>query len=110
MDTAFFLCHSSDIPLGRAKGFSIGERRIFVVNKDGEFFAYVNSCAHLRIPLEWHPDDFICKDTDLIRCATHGALFLPENGLCVSGPCDGQSLQTVAIKLVAGDVYCVDVL
>jgi nitrite reductase/ring-hydroxylating ferredoxin subunit len=31
----------------------------------------------------------------MIQCAHHGALFLIENGECVTGPCAGQSLRKV---------------
>lgn len=102
-----FICTSDDIQKGDAKGFCVDDVRFFIVNNDGQFLAYINSCPHLKIPLEWQENAFFCKDTDLLRCATHGALFLPENGLCVSGPCIGQSLQRVDLIVRAEGIYWV---
>ncbi len=97
------LCRLDDIEDGQAKGFSFGEgpdaREIFVVREDGQVFGYVNSCPHLGTPLNWDGDRFISDDSGLILCATHGALFEIEDGDCVSGPCAGQALEAVAVKL-----------
>ncbi len=100
-----FVCSAEDIPPGTAKGFNIGDERIFIYNQGGKFFAYRNRCPHLKIPLEWQEHAFICQDTDLLRCATHGALFLPETGLCVSGPCEGQSLESLTISERPDGIY-----
>jgi len=45
--------------------------------------------------LGWQPDRFLDDSASLIQCATHGALFLIENGECIAGPCAGQSLTAV---------------
>lgn len=45
---------------------------------------------------EWRPDDFLDASGSMIQCAHHGALFLIENGECVTGPCAGRSLQTLS--------------
>lgn len=100
-----FICSTNDIKDGSAKNFIHAEMHFFIVNKSGHFTAYINSCPHLKIPLEWQENDFICKDTDLLRCATHGALFLPESGLCVSGPCAGQRLKPVKIALKGEQIF-----
>ena len=71
----------------------------------GAVLAYRNRCPHLKIPLEWQEDNFFCKDTDLLRCATHGALFLPENGQCVSGPCAGQALEPLDLAQRRDGLY-----
>lgn len=39
-----------------------------------------------------------------LLCGTHGALFRPQDGYCVSGPCVGDSLEPVPISLVAEEV------
>jgi nitrite reductase/ring-hydroxylating ferredoxin subunit len=99
------ICSTDEIKDNTAKGFCMGDVRFFIINHDGQFLAYINSCPHLNVPLEWLEHEFICKDTDLIRCATHGALFLPENGLCVSGPCTGRSLARVDLVVCDGGIY-----
>jgi nitrite reductase/ring-hydroxylating ferredoxin subunit len=31
----------------------------------------------------------------VLMCHSHGALFRPDDGLCILGPCYGQSLQAI---------------
>jgi nitrite reductase/ring-hydroxylating ferredoxin subunit len=71
--------------------------RIILLKHQGECYAYLNRCPHWQRPLEWQDNDLLCTDTDLLRCATHGALFLLDSGLCVSGPCAGQALQPLEV-------------
>lgn len=68
---------------------------IFVVHKDGNFFAYYNKCPHTGATLEWQEDQFLDLDKALIQCATHDALFMIDSGECVAGPCVGDSLQSL---------------
>lgn len=75
---------------------------------EGEVKAYINRCPHLNIPLEWEENAFIDNDTGLIRCATHGALFLPSTGECVSGPCAGDTLRPVNITTCNNKVMLTD--
>ena len=107
MQNSQFICRTENIQDGQAKGFCIEDKRFFIFNNNGQFLAYINSCPHLSVPLEWLENEFICKDTDLLRCATHGALFLPESGLCVSGPCAGRSLTRVDLNVQDGGIYWV---
>ncbi len=86
------LCSSNVIPEGTSRGFSLGADSLFVVRKGGSLFAYRNSCPHLGVSLNWHPDDFLDAEGELIQCSTHGALFLIDSGECVSGPCLGKLL------------------
>lgn len=76
--------------------------RLFVVRKDDVLAAYLNRCPHTGAPLEWLPDQFLDLDNSFIQCAMHGALFRPEDGYCLRGPCAGQSLQTLALDVVDG--------
>ena len=64
----------------------------FLVRHGGRVLAYVDSCPHTGAPLNWEPDRFLDIDQRYIQCATHGALFRIDDGLCVQGPCAGQSL------------------
>ncbi len=100
------LCRLDDIEDGQAKGFTLGQgleaREIFVVREGARVFGYVNSCPHLGTPLDWQVNRFISLDSGLIMCATHGALFEIEGGLCVDGPCVGQNLEPAPV-IVDGD-------
>ncbi|GAB2790130.1 hypothetical protein GCM10027040_15510 [Halomonas shantousis] len=54
------------------------------------------------MPLEYRPNVFLEPGGELIQCAMHGALFLPESGECVYGPCQGRSLTAVGLAIDAG--------
>ncbi len=88
------LCHQQELLEGQSKGFQIdASHSLFAVRKNQNIYLYKNSCPHLGIELEWLEDQFLDADNQLIQCSTHGALFLIEDGQCVSGPCQGQSLE-----------------
>ncbi|HDZ10472.1 Rieske (2Fe-2S) protein [Pseudohongiella sp.] len=89
------LCHQNEIEEGRAKGFEVTGKYLFAVKKDGRVYVYYNYCPHLGTPLEWLEDQFMDPDGNFIQCATHGALFVVEDGQCISGPCRGKSLKTI---------------
>ena len=98
------LCSINDIPEGSSKGFIVKKLNLFVVHKDDQFYAYINSCPHRGIPLEWQEDQFLDYEGNLIQCATHGALFLIDSGDCVSGPCTGQSLIKLDCQVISDQV------
>lgn len=83
---------------GNSRGFLVDERRLFAVRRDGRAYIYLNRCPHRGIPLEWQPDTFLDDSASLIRCASHGALFLIESGECVAGPCAGERLRALPCR------------
>ena len=106
------LCRLADLQATGSRGFAVGEGdwplRGFVVRlPDGTVRAWVNRCPHARHPLDLLPDRFMTPEGDLIRCSSHGALFLPESGLCVAGPCVGKSLQALSVALVGDEIRLV---
>jgi nitrite reductase/ring-hydroxylating ferredoxin subunit len=94
-----------DIPEDSSKSFTHQNEQLFAVKKDGKVFVYKNSCPHLWIALNWEDDQFLDSSKSMIQCANHGALFIIENGNCVSGPCNGRKLTSVAFDIIAG-VIC----
>ena len=82
--------------------------RGFVVRRGDEVRAYVNHCPHAGFPLNWQPDRFLAPGGTLILCVMHGALFEIESGLCVSGPCAGQRLRPIAVRVEMGCVMLAD--
>lgn len=97
-----YLCHSDDIADPGSKGFTVNDSRVFAVKERGQIYLYRNSCPHIGVALEWEQDRFLDSSKTLIQCANHGALFSISKGLCVSGPCRGQSLTPVPFELVNG--------
>lgn len=103
------LCRLEDLPEPGSKGFTVqlggSSEEIFLVKRDGGVYAYRNSCPHTGGPLDWVPDRFLDLDRRHIQCATHDARFRIEDGFCVAGPCAGQSLEAVAVRVEDGMVY-----
>lgn len=94
------LCHIDEIPEDGSKGLEVGEHNLFAVKKDGQVYLYHNQCPHLGVELNWQEDQFLDMDNALIQCATHGALFIIEDGECVAGPCQGQRLVPVPFEII----------
>jgi len=103
------LCKTSDIEDPGSKSFDVKINRktqsIFVVHKDGQFFAYYNSCPHTGASLEWQEDQFLDLDKALIQCATHDALFLIDSGECIAGPCAGDQLSPLSINIKDNEIH-----
>jgi nitrite reductase/ring-hydroxylating ferredoxin subunit len=97
------LCQLEEFPPGSSRGFTVvtpdGTEDIFLVRASACIVAYRNSCPHTGGPLDWVPDQFLSLDGDLIQCATHDALFRIDDGVCVKGPCTGQSLQAITVEV-----------
>lgn len=99
------LCGLADIPDGDAIGVAIPGGEVVLVRQGRQVLAYRNRCPHLGIELNFMPDVFLDTEQRYIQCANHSALFQIEDGLCVFGPCQGESLVTVAVQLIDEDVW-----
>ena len=97
------LCKTTDIEDPGSKSFEVDIARktqsIFVVHKDGQFYAYYNQCPHTGVNLEWQEDQFLDLDKALIQCATHDALFEIDSGECIAGPCAGDALTAIPLSV-----------
>ncbi|MCU7852207.1 MAG: Rieske 2Fe-2S domain-containing protein [Candidatus Thiodiazotropha sp. (ex Monitilora ramsayi)] len=78
---------------------------IILLRKGGQLFAYCNRCPHTGVNLEWQPHRFLDLTNRYIQCATHGALFRVEDGYCLKGPCAGQSLRSIPLRIESGKVF-----
>jgi nitrite reductase/ring-hydroxylating ferredoxin subunit len=76
----------------------------FLINDRGSFHAYVNRCRHMPTPLDFVRDEFLSDDGRYLRCYTHGALYEFASGLCVDGPCKGESLFRLPVHVDGGEV------
>ncbi|MDZ7753733.1 MAG: Rieske 2Fe-2S domain-containing protein [Gammaproteobacteria bacterium] len=93
--------------LGIEAGFGGLDTGIFLYRRGLQVHCYVNSCPHTGVPLEWLPHRFLDAGGEHIQCKTHGALFRPEDGHCVAGPCVGRALRACQIGIRDGDIYLV---
>lgn len=71
----------------------------FLVNHQGKFHAYVNRCRHMTTPLDFVRNQFFTEDGRHLECLTHGAIYEPESGVCIEGPCKGLALYRLPVMI-----------
>jgi nitrite reductase/ring-hydroxylating ferredoxin subunit len=96
------LCTLADLPENVAIAVADG---LFAIRLADCLKIYRNACPHLGVPLDWLPGKFMSADGTMLVCATHGAEFRPSDGVCVRGPCRGDSLTAVPCEVRDGAVY-----
>ncbi|WP_024303404.1 Rieske 2Fe-2S domain-containing protein [Pseudogulbenkiania sp. MAI-1] len=107
------ICASAElVNSGKAVRFGITDANgqslsALVFRYQGRVFAYHNSCRHIPVELDLTDGEVFDLTGHYLVCSMHGALYLPENGLCVGGPCRGQRLTPVAVTERDGQVYCI---
>lgn len=69
----------------------------FAIRYRQQVFAYVNRCAHVSIELDWNEGEFFDSSRSLLICSTHGAMYRPDGGQCMGGPCRGGRLLPIAV-------------
>src|SRR3546814_15079106 len=74
-------------------------------HRDGDAVrAWLNICPHAGRRLDWAPGQFLKSREGHLVCAVHGATFELSGGVCVAGPCRGESLRAVAVEVKGDDV------
>ncbi|MEP4892277.1 MAG: Rieske 2Fe-2S domain-containing protein [Aliiglaciecola sp.] len=110
--TKVCLGNIADIIDGQAKGFdpaSCGQDSMFVVRKGSKVYAYRDICPHYAsTSLPWKRHHYLDASANNIVCAAHGALFAVHDGMCLRGPCVGQSLKTIEIEVGSNNEMWVD--
>ncbi|CAG4926977.1 Rieske (2Fe-2S) protein [Paraburkholderia saeva] len=96
------ICASSDLVDGgagvrHAATYGGGEAVVFFVRYDGRAYGYLNRCAHVPMELDWSEGQFFESSGLYLMCATHGAIYAPDTGRCVGGPCRGGRLRPVEV-------------
>ncbi len=86
-------------------GGSEGPLPAFAIRFQGQPYAYVNQCAHVAVELDWQPGRFFDETRRYLICATHGATYRAEDGVCVAGPCRGRSLRRLECEERDGYVW-----
>jgi nitrite reductase/ring-hydroxylating ferredoxin subunit len=77
----------------------------FAIMHDGQTVAFDNVCPHRNTELDWNPGDVFDETGLYLICATHGAMFEPQSGLCVAGPCTKQRLRKVDVVVTETGVF-----
>ena len=82
-----------------------GDAETLVLYRDGDAVrAWLNVCPHAGRALDWAPGQFLKSREGHLVCAVHGASFELEGGICVAGPCKGDSLRAVPVLVRDGKV------
>ncbi|WP_456447022.1 Rieske (2Fe-2S) protein [Thiolapillus sp.] len=107
---AVLVCRLGDLQEKDARGFQVDtpggmSQALVVVRQQDRVWVYLNRCPHTGVNLEWQPDRFFDLEGRFLQCATHGALFRPEDGYCVRGPCAGDSLESLPVQVENGQVF-----
>ena len=82
----------------RAARYLNGDAVVFFIRYDGQVHGYLNRCAHVPMELDWVEGQFFDSSGLYLMCATHGAIYAPESGRCVGGPCRGARLRPVQVQ------------
>jgi nitrite reductase/ring-hydroxylating ferredoxin subunit len=100
--TSSWRCRADALRPGETAGFQLEDNGKtvagFIVNHRGRHYAYVNRCPHAGTPLDWWPNEFFTEDGRSLICATHGAVFEPDSGRCIEGPCPGARLEPLPLR------------
>jgi nitrite reductase/ring-hydroxylating ferredoxin subunit len=71
---------------------------VFLVRFGEVVYGYLNQCAHVPMELDWVEGQFFESSGLYLMCATHGAIYAPDSGRCVGGPCRGGRLRPVTVE------------
>lgn len=82
-----------------------GVERGFAIRIGGRIYAYRNWCPHMGLELDWVEGDFFDHSGQYVICSNHGALFDPASGKCIHGPCVGQTLKPLNIRIMDDGVW-----
>lgn len=82
------------------KGFEV-----ILVAAGGQVRGWRNSCPHVGVGLDWGDGRCLSGENEL-RCALHGATFEADTGACTGGPCFGDRLEAVPVRVEGGQVVC----
>ena len=83
-----------------------GDPASVLLHREGEAVrAWFNVCPHAGRRLDWSPGKFLRTKQGLLVCAVHGATFELAAGVCVAGPCRGDSLRAIPVEVRDGAVW-----
>ncbi len=101
------LCATAEVAEGAgvvvalSRGWPIVE--VIVVRRGDAFVGFFNRCAHMEVPLNML--DCVAMSAEFLFCDHHYASFRISDGYCTEGPCMGQSLTSVALRVSDGTIF-----
>lgn len=103
VDTAVRVCASSELAdggIGVRHAAKLGGEDVvvFFVRYHGHAYGYLNRCAHVPMELDWAEGQFFESSGLYLMCATHGAIYAPDTGKCMGGPCRGGRLRPLQVE------------
>ncbi|MFM2418882.1 MAG: hypothetical protein RL385_3605 [Pseudomonadota bacterium] len=99
------LCPAAALVEGVPIALASPRGELIVLRSKGRVRAYENRCPHRFTTLDWVPGRLLSADGAYLQCATHGALFRLEDGLCIHGPCQGEALVAIGVTVREGVVH-----
>lgn len=82
-----------------------GARIPLIIARKGEVISvFINECPHAGYPLQRANGAILIQEGRFMVCGAHGASFTLETGACAGGPCNGDGLGRVAIRIKDGEV------
>lgn len=102
------LCALDELAENTAQEHDLEGQGIILVNWFGQIHCWLNDCPHAGWPLNIQPDQFFDVEGRFLQCSNHMALFEPDSGHCVAGPCAGECLTPVQIELREDGIYATE--
>lgn len=103
------ICSSGYIGEGQAKRVRASQNEtildLVLVRQNGRLHAYANECPHSNGRLNAQSEKFLSRDGSKLMCSYHYAKFRIEDGLCLEGPCEGDSLTAFPVMEMGRDVF-----
>lgn len=112
--TSQLICTSEELP---EKGMGVrfvvpqaggGQTKGFAIRYHGQVHAFQNACRHIPVELDLLEGQFFDMSGAYLVCSMHGALYAPDTGHCIAGPCKGARLLKLDVHEEGGKVFILD--
>ncbi len=84
-----------------------GLTSIMLMYSQGNYHAFKNLCPHQGRRMDYSLGKFLLTPEGNLVCPAHGAEFKMDSGLCIDGPCLGESLQEVHLEINEGFIFAI---
>jgi nitrite reductase/ring-hydroxylating ferredoxin subunit len=81
---------------------------VILLRLEDRLVAFRNVCPHMGIELDWDAERLLTRGGRYLQCTGHGAWFDPASGRCLRGPCAGEALTALPVRVLDGLVMLDD--